>query len=243
MSDSYLIVGASSDIGITVADKLLSLGNNVVLYARDTSRLSNLKDKGAKIIDGDALNEESLKDAINITLEYGNGKISGIANLVGSIKIRPPHVMSLQEFDEVIKTNLSTAFLTVSLGGKVMLRNNGGRIVLTSSVAGSLGLVNHEAIAAAKGGIESMTRAAAATYAKRNIRINAVAPGLTDTRLSEPILKSEQIREASKNMIPIKRINTREEIAKCIVWLLTDAPDNLTGQVLHLDGGMSQILA
>lgn len=243
MNDSYLVIGASSDIGIVVANELINQGKSVILYARDISRLNNLENKGAIIIQGDALNEESLKEAINKTLEEGNGKISGIVNLVGSIKIRPPHVMNLNEFNEVIRTNLSTAFLTISLGGKVMLRNNGGRIVLISSVAGSLGLVNHEAIAAAKGGIESMTRAAAATYAKRGIRINAVAPGLTDTRLSESILKSDQLREASKNMIPIRRINTSEEIAKSIVWLLTDAPDNLTGQILHLDGGMSKILA
>ena len=116
-------------------------------------------------------------------------------------------------------------------------------MVFTSSVAGSLGLVNHEAIAAAKGGVESMVRSAAATYAKRGIRVNAVAPGLTDTRLAATILRSDAMREASANMIPLKRINEAEEIASSIHWLLTGAPDNYTGQVMHLDGGMSQILA
>ena len=115
--------------------------------------------------------------------------------------------------------------------------------MFTSSVAASLGLVNHEAIAAAKGGVESMVRSAAATYAKRGIRVNAVAPGLTETRLAATVLRSQAIRDASVQMIPIKRINEAEEIADSIVWLLTQAPDNLTGQVIHLDGGMSQILA
>ena len=116
-------------------------------------------------------------------------------------------------------------------------------MVFTSSVAGSLGLVNHEAIAAAKGGVESMVRSAAATYAKRGIRVNAVAPGLTDTRLAANILRSDAAREASANMIPLKRINEADEIATSIHWLLTGAPDNFTGQIMHLDGGMSQILA
>ena len=72
---------------------------------------------------------------------------------------------------------------------------------------------------------------------------NAVAPGLTDTRLASSILRSDAIREASANMIPLKRINEAEEIATSIHWLLTGAPDNFTGQIMHLDGGMSQILA
>ena len=92
-------------------------------------------------------------------------------------------------------------------------------MVFTSSVAGSLGLVNHEAIAAAKGGVESMVRSAAATYAKREFRVNAVAPGLTDTRLAATILRSDAMREASANMIPLKRINEAEEIATSIHWL------------------------
>ena len=162
---------------------------------------------------------------------------------MGSIAIRPPHALALDAFNEVITTNLSSAFLTLSMCGKAMLKMGGGRMVFTSSVAGSLGLVNHEAIAAAKGGVESMVRSAAATYAKRGIRVNAVAPGLTDTRLAATILRSDAMREASANMIPLKRINEAEEIATSIHWLLTGAPDNFTGQVMHLDGGMSQILA
>lgn len=243
MTESYLIVGASSDIAMVVAKKLLQEGNSVTLFGRDISRLANLKEKGATVISGDALDTESINLAVEKALSNGEGKIAGIAHLVGSISIRPPHALKIEDFDEVIRTNLSSAFLTLSLAGKAMLRNGGGRMVFTSSVAASLGLVNHEAIAAAKGGVESMVRSAAATYAKRGIRVNAVAPGLTDTRLAETVLRSQAIRDASVEMIPIKRINEAEEVADTIVWLLTQAPDNLTGQIIHLDGGMSQILA
>lgn len=114
-------------------------------------------------------------------------------------------------------------------------------MVFVSSVAGSYGLTNHEAIAAAKGGLEAMVRSAASTYAKRGIRVNAVAPGLTDTRLAATVLRSDAIREASVSMIPLHRLNQPEEVANSMAWLLTDAPDNLTGQIIHLDGGMAKL--
>ena len=123
-----------------------------------------------------------------------------------------------------------------------MIRQGYGRMVFCSSVAGSLGLVNHEAISAAKGGIESMVRSAAATYAQRGLRINAVAPGLTETKMAAKILASEAMKEVAAGKIPLKRLNQRDEIADTMHWMLTTAPDNFTGQVLHLDGGMSQIL-
>lgn len=240
---SYLIVGGSSDIAIVTAKKLLADGASVTCLVRDESRVAELVTLGAIVVQGDALDQESVTSAINSATQQGDGTIDGVAHLVGSIAIRPPHALSLDAFNEVIMTNLTSAFLTLSMCGKAMLKMGGGRMVFTSSVAGSLGLVNHEAIAAAKGGVESMVRSAAATYAKRGIRVNAVAPGLTDTRLASSILRSDAIREASAQMIPLKRINEADEIATSIHWLLTGAPDNFTGQIMHLDGGMSQILA
>ena len=86
-----------------------------------------------------------------------------------------------------------------------------------------------------------MVRSAAATYAQRKIRVNAVAPGLTETRLGATVLKSDAMREAAVSMIPMRRINEANEVASAIFWLLTGAPDNFTGQVLNLDGGMANV--
>ena len=238
---SYLIVGGSSDIAKITAQKLLESQAAVTCLVRDKSRVEDLEALGATIVQGDALDQESISEAITKASEKGDGQISGVAHLVGSIAIRPPHALSLDAFNEVITTNLSSAFLTLSLCGKAMLKMGRGRMVFTSSVAGSLGLVNHEAIAAAKGGVESMARSAAATYSRRGIRVNTVAPGLTDTRLASPITKTESSKEAAVSKIPLNRINEPGEIADAIDWLLTDAPDNLTGQILNLDGGMTSI--
>ena len=240
MSKSFLLVGGSSDIGLQLAHLLLDEGHEITVLARDVERTASLAGRGATIVQGDALDEEAVQSAVEQAMLHGDG-LAGVAHLVGSIALRPPHAMSLVDFEEVIRTNLTSAFLTLKLGGKAMLKAGQGRMVFTSSVAASYGLTNHEAIAAAKGGLEAMVRSAASTYAQRGLRVNAVAPGLTETRLGATVLKSESIREASVGMIPTKRINEPYEIAKSMHWLLTQAPDNFTGQVLHLDGGMSQL--
>lgn len=241
MSKSFLLVGGSSDIARHLATMLLADGHSVTLLARDADRVAGLVEQGAEFVQGDALDEEAVQSAVAHAAEHGEGGLAGMAHLVGSIALRPPHATKVEDFTAVINTNLTSAFLALKTAGKAMLKLGTGRMVFTSSVAGSYGLTNHEAIAAAKGGIEAMVRAAASTYAGRGLRVNAVAPGLTETRLGGSVLRSDAIREASVGMIPLKRINEPQEIAQSMHWLLTVAPDNLTGQVLHLDGGMSNI--
>ena len=241
MSKSFLIVGASSDIALELGQRLLSKGHSVTLLARDAHRVQPLVDQGAQLIQGDALDKEVVQSAVDAAKENGEGSLAGVAHLVGSLVLRPPHALTLDAFNEVIHTNLSSAFLTLSIACKTMLRSGGGRLVFTSSVAATFGLMNHEAIAAAKGGVESMVRSAASTYSQRGIRLNVVAPGLTDTRLAETLLRSDAMREAAVGKIPLKRSNEKQEIASTIEWLLDGAPDNITGQTFHLDGGMSQI--
>ena len=239
MTSNFLIIGGNSDIASVLIEYLLQQDAQITVLVRQNGDSSTLS-SGVNILVGDATQEDDLQKAIDKALE--NGKIDGIVHCVGSIVIRPPHAMKKDLFEEVILTNLTSAFLTLSLGGKSMIRNGGGRMVFCSSVAGSLGLVNHEAISAAKGGVESMVRSAAATYAQRGLRINAVAPGLTDTKMASKILASEAMRDAAQDKIPLRRLNQKQEVAQTIHWLLTGAPDNFTGQVLHLDGGMSKIL-
>ena len=241
MSGSFLVIGGSSDIALNLIRQLVDSGNTVTVLARDESRVESLKTSGVHIVCGDGLVEEDLASAIELAKQHGDGTINGAAHLIGSILLKPPHALKVADFESVITTNLTSAFLSLSMISKTMLRSGGGRLVFTSSVAGSLGLVNHEAIAAAKGGIEAMVRAAAATYAQRNIRVNAVAPGLTETRLGATVLKSDAMREAAVSMIPMKRINQPDEVASAMFWLLTEAPDNFTGQVLNLDGGMANV--
>lgn len=241
MAESFLIIGGGSDIAQQLANKLTQNDYTVTMLVRNNESLDAQIVSKVTVVNGDALSSEDLTSAIEVAKQQGGGKISGMAHLVGSVLIRPPHAVKVEAFEEVIQTNLLSAFMALSMTCKALLKSGGGRVVFTSSVAASLGLVNHEAIAAAKGGIESMVRSAAATYALRKIRVNAVAPGLTDTKLSEPITGTESMRESAVSMIPMKRINKPEEIAETMYWLLTSAPDNLTGQIMHIDGGMRNV--
>ena len=237
---NYLIIGGNSDIATEVIERLTTNGHHIHALVRNEEDASRLQSQGYTTTVGDATKEADIKRCVEEAKEKGD--IDGILHCVGSILIRPPHALNQDAFEDVITTNLTSAFLTLSIGGKAMLRQGQGRMVFTSSVAGSLGLVNHEAIAAAKGGIEAMVRSAAATYARRGLRINAVAPGLTDTKMATKILASDAMRDAASQKIPTQRINQKQEAASAMHWLLTDAPDNLTGQVLHLDGGMANVL-
>jgi NAD(P)-dependent dehydrogenase (short-subunit alcohol dehydrogenase family) len=238
MVENVLIVGGSSDIGLQVAKNLIGSGVNVTLFARDQSRLEEVTAMGAHAIIGDA---RKVEDFDNVIAHFEGEEIHGVVHCVGSIALRPPHAMKVEDFSEVIETNLTTAFITLSKVGKKMLKSGGGRMVFVTSVAGSYGLTNHEAISAAKGGLEAMVRSAASTYAQRGIRVNAVAPGLTRTRLSEAVRRSEAVEAAAIQLIPTKKMNEITDISTTIEWLLTKAPDTMTGEIVHIDGGMSNI--
>jgi NAD(P)-dependent dehydrogenase (short-subunit alcohol dehydrogenase family) len=144
------------------------------------------------------------------------------------------------EFEATIAQNLSAAFHVTRAAAKSM-RTQGGSVVLMSSCAASIGLPNHEAIAAAKAGIEGLMRAAAASYAPTGLRFNAVAPGLVDTPLAARITQSESALKASVAMHPVGRIGQPIDIARAIRFLLDPAQTFITGQVLGVDGGLSTI--
>tara|TARA_E500000075_G_scaffold126706_1_gene131658 strand:+ start:1525 stop:2256 length:732 start_codon:yes stop_codon:yes gene_type:complete len=240
MKKNIAIVGGSSDIAIATVNHISKEKYNFFALIREQDKSSELSDLGVDVTIGDATSEDDIKNFISGVKE--SGEIHAILHCVGSFAVRPPHAMNKEAFEAVISTNLTSAFLTLSIAGKAMLSQGHGRMVFMSSVAGSLGLVNHEAISAAKGGVESMVRSAAATYANRGLRINAVAPGLTDTKLASPIMSNETASQAASQKIPIKRVGQKEEVANVIKWLLTEAPENFTGQILHTDGGMSNVL-
>ena len=123
-----------------------------------------------------------------------------------------------------------------------MSKQGHGTCLFFSTAAAQTGIANHEAIAAAKGGIEAMVRAAAASYASRGLRINAIAPSLTDTPLSQAIVGSEQALEISKRMHPTGAIGEAPDVASLAAWLHSDQAKFVTGQTFVIDGGISKIV-
>ena len=239
----YVILGGTGGIGSAVARKLATDGATVALAARGAARLEEM----ARELEGsvtavlDATSTGEVEKYVRSVAD-AHGGVDGIVNCVGSILLKAAHQTSDEEWRQTISANLDSAFATVRAGARVMGRT-GGSIVLMASAAATVGLPSHEAIAAAKAGVIGLARSAAATYASKGIRVNAVAPGLVDTPMSAAITGNEMMLKASTAMHPLGRIGRPEEVASVITWLLSDAAGWVTGQVIGIDGGLSAVRA
>jgi NAD(P)-dependent dehydrogenase (short-subunit alcohol dehydrogenase family) len=234
-----VVFGATGGIGSALC-RALRPSHNLFLCARGEEPLKALaQELDSPWFSVDATNFSLIDAAFDAALAQG-GEIRGAANCVGSLLLKPAHLTSEADFDLTVNQNLKSAFGVCRGAAKVMSRQ-GGSVVLFSSAAGSVGLPNHEAIAAAKAGITGLVRSAAATYAGRGLRVNAVAPGLVDTPLAARITGNEKSLAASQAMHPLGRIAQAEEAARAAAWLLQDEQSFITGQVIAVDGGLSTV--
>ena len=241
----YLLIGATGGIGEPLTEHLAETGATLILGARDADKLGALSQKtGAQAFTLDATDADAVTGLVDATVQ-AHGRLDGVVNLVGSIVLKPAHATSPEEFEETLRINLHSAFWVVRAAAKAMQKNkepDGGSIVLMSSVAGRYGLANHEAVAAAKGGIEGLVRSAAATYAPKGVRVNAVAPGLVRTPLAGRLVASEQAVEASAKLHPLGRIGEPEDLTDAIAFLLDGSKSAwVTGQTLSVDGGFATV--
>lgn len=235
------IIGGSGGIGSNIARRMSNNGWKVIISARDIEKL-NLVSNGNSIesLIVDATNADDVQEkAKEINEKYGS--LDAVVNSVGSIFLRPLHATSSEQFMDTINQNLVTSFNVIRATAKIMMRGNGGRIVLFSSAAASLGMPNHAAISAAKAGVEGLARAAASDYAKRGIRVNVISPGLVETPLSSHLLASEQSRKISEDMHPVGKIGNADDIASVAEWLIGSAPEWMTGDVIPVDGGLTNL--
>jgi NAD(P)-dependent dehydrogenase (short-subunit alcohol dehydrogenase family) len=239
----YFIAGGTGGIGSEVARRLRVEGSEVVLAARNEARLQErAREIGARAVPMDATRPEAVTGAFDAALGEGR-PLLGVVNCIGTILLKPAHLTSDEEWRTTLDTNLTSSFLLLREAARRMMTSGGGSIVFCSTVAAQRGLFNHEAIAAAKAGVEGLTRAAAATYARYRIRVNCVAPGLVQTPLSQFLTANEVARKASVALHPLGRLGEPGDIASAICWLLSPEQSWVTGQVLHVDGGLSTVQA
>ncbi len=232
-----IIFGASGGIGSAVAKKCAANGWELLLAARDETKLRNLSSEipSASFKTCDVRFVEQVDSIIKEAAE-----VDAICLSVGSLLLKPAHLTTNEDWELTVTQNLTPAFYVL----RAAMKFNSGRpvsLLFFSSVAARIGLANHEAIAAAKGGVEALVRSAAATYALRGVRVNAIAPGLVATPLTARITGNEASLAASQAMHPLGRIGTPEDIAEAAYWLMSPASSWVTGQVISLDGGMSTI--
>jgi NAD(P)-dependent dehydrogenase (short-subunit alcohol dehydrogenase family) len=238
MTSIVLITGASGGIGRALARLLHGQGLRVAAVARDAGRLSDVD--AAVRIAADTTTPEGAALAVAACREALGAAPTLLAHCVGSTLIAPLDRTRAEAYREVMRVNLDSAVFVLQ-AWLAALQGAPGAAVFASSVVARIGVANHEAIAAAKGGVEALVRSAAATYAAQGVRVNAVAPGMTDTPMTGGMLKLPAMREGAGRQYPLGGVQTAAQVADVMAWLLGDGAVRMTGQVIAVDGGFTTV--
>lgn len=234
-----VITGGASGIGLATARKLLSEGAKVVLvdWNEDVSEIAKTLNNDALGIRCDVSSDTDVQKSVNDIIE----KFGHIDFLVANAGIgggpNKAHEVSVDEWNKVIGVNQTGIFLMNKYVISEMLKNGRGAIVNTSSMYGLVGTTMSFAYSASKGAINQMTRSLALTYARDNIRVNAVAPGYVDTPILAEVPKD--MKDAMANQLPVGRLGKDTEIANLICYLLSDDATFITGAIVPIDGGFT----
>ena len=229
---SYLVVGGSSGIGLETVKSLLDMDAAVYVASRSDESLKELSNVQHLYLDVTDFPEE---------LSPLPDSLQGLVYCPGTIRLKPFPRLKPEEFLEDYRINLLGAVQSIQAClTRLKKSQDGAAVVLFSTVAVQTGMPFHASIAAAKGAVEGLTRSLAAELAPR-IRVNAIAPSLTRTALADDLLANDDKEKAAAERHPLKRIGSASEMAAAAVMLLTNPASWMTGQVLHIDGGMSSI--
>ncbi len=228
MSRTILLIGGNSGIGLATARLLLDQGCTVIAAARTAGPLEEL---GIPVQPFDAMNPGPLELP---------PVLDGLVYFPGSISLKPFHRLTPADFLHDYQVNCLGAVAALQSALPSLKATPTASVVLFSTIAVAQGLSFHASIAAAKGAVEGLTRSLAAEFAPK-IRVNAIAPSLTDTPLASSLLNTEAKREASAKRHPLQQVGDPTDLAQLTAFLLSDAAKFFTGQVLHPDGGLSSV--
>ena len=237
MSNKHLIFGATGAIGSSLAQQLKKSGQEVHLVSRNEEELKSLSENlGFTFTVADVLEDGFIDKIKSDTADFN---ISGLAYCIGSIDLKPLKRVTESDLNQCMKLNLYSAIEAIK-GFQDDLKKNHGSIVLFSSVAAQKGFTNHTIIASAKAAVEGLTVTLAAEFAP-NIRVNCIAPSLTDSKISQSMLKSEVVAEALAKAHPLKRLGEGKDSASLAGFLLGEGSSWVTGQIIGVDGGRSRL--
>jgi 3-oxoacyl-[acyl-carrier protein] reductase len=220
---TFLFIGGNSDIALKTKKKIELSGNQIICISRQLS--TNLPNA---YIGNPVTNE----------LPELSESIDGIVYFPGSILLKPFRSLKQEDFLNELEINVLGAINAIQKYNNKI--KEGGSIVLFSTVAVQTGMPFHSAVSVAKGAVEGLTRALAAEFAPK-IRVNCIAPSLTNTKMAGKFLSTPEKVEATSQRHPLKKLGKPEDIANTIEFLLNDSSSWMTGQILHIDGGMSTL--
>lgn len=226
---NYLVIGASSGIGESLAHLLAEQGNKVFGTFNENEKTSS----GVTYHHLDVTSEE-------IDLSFLPDTLDGIAYCPGSINLKPFARIKPNDFVDDFQLQVVGAIKVIQGVVKLLKNSESASIVLFSTVAVQSGFNFHSQVSTSKGAIEGLTKALSAEFAPK-IRVNCIAPSITDTPLASKLLGSDDKKEANAKRHPLKKIGTPLDIAEMASFLLSDKSSWMTGQVLHVDGGMSSV--
>ena len=227
---NIVLIGGSYGIGLAIA-KELQATNNVFVASRTSEGLTDLD---VTHLPFDATTQ-------NLDITKLPAVIDGLIYCPGSINLRPFKALKIEAFENDLQINFIGAVKVIQTLLPNLVASQQSSIVLFSSVAASMGMPFHTSVAAAKGAIEGFAKALAAEYAPK-IRVNVIAPSLTDTPLADKFLNNDEKKEKSALRHPLKRFGTVDDIAQMANFLISDNSSWISGQILHVDGGMSTLL-
>ena len=245
-----LVTGASSGLGVQFAKALARQGADIAICARRVEKLEKVKAEieamGVRCYAHkcDVLNVDEIKEMVK-NIEEHYGKIDILVNNAGTVTDEATVDMSDETWRKVLSTNLDAVFYVAREVGKVMIKNNYGKIInlgsLHSEVAISANLWPLSAYCASKGGVKMLTKALAVEWAQNNITVNAIAPAYFDSEMSGEVVNSEEYKDIADAYIPMGRAGREGELDGALIYFASDASSYTTGQILGVDGGWTAI--
>jgi len=237
-----IVTGGATGIGKAIVEKLSSHGATVIINYNSSKTASEelvneLTNKGYTVdcIQANVSNFSDAEKLINYAVEK-YGRLDILVNNAGITRDNLIMRMSEEDFDQVINVNLKGAWNTSKHASKIMMKQRNGKIINISSVVAIMGNAGQSNYCASKAGIIGLTKSLARELAKRNITVNAIAPGFIKTKMTESL--DEQLVEQIANNIPLSRLGEPSDVANVVLFLASDLADYITGQVINVDGGL-----
>ena len=240
MKKKVLVTGASGGIGRSISETLIQ-DYELILVGRDKSKLEKVLENNQSVLGRISCDLKNINeiDGLEDELNRSNLKIDILINNAGitddSLFIR----MNLEKWQNVMKTNLDSNFILTNKISKQMIKNKWGRIINITSVVGHTGNIGQANYCAAKSGIIGMSKSIASELAKWNITVNCISPGFIKTNMTDSL--SEENKKLITQKIPLGRIGLPDDVAKCVKFLVSDDSNYITGETIHINGGMAML--